>query len=193
MLYSTVNVEISLKVAFGDYLRARGYAVRWQDSGVVDPPTGGTATPGGPPKDTVSLVSDFPAEPTNIVRLTSDQKGPQTIVVPAFTLHALTLPARQGIRGLGHADYEWERHVRLDGFAADEFQHRELADLIHDFFNDVGEKEFEISGYDQNAAAPPDVGPLRVRLAAVQRPVKQEWPQQVRYYVTATAVLYYIA
>lgn len=186
MKYSTNNVEVSLTLALAEYIRARGFDIRWQATEAVD-----TQTVLPEEKGTVTFVPDFPANPTDIVRLNSDSENPEAVVIPAFTLHCPEQPERVRIVGLGHSDYHWQREVRIDGFAWDEFQHRELADLLHDFFNETGSKEIPIYDHDANQSAPPSIGTMQVTIARAEKRERWDWPDACRYYVTATAIMAY--
>jgi hypothetical protein len=143
MRYTTTNLEVSMTLCLADMLRAKGYDIYWHATGTTDAHT----TTSGGAKGTITLVPDFPANPTYIVRLKSENAGPEEIVLPALTLHCLRGARRVEHVGLGHADYLWERHVLIDGLARDEFQQRELADLLHEWLNDEWRKRMPMGDF----------------------------------------------
>jgi len=119
-------------LALATFLRANGYAIRWHAAQTIEPRTA------GPDRGTLTLVPDFPANPTTIVRLSDSDPSPSladvsTIVVPALALQMVTQPARITLAGLGQIESEWAREVLIDGFARDDGEHRHLADLLTTF------------------------------------------------------------
>lgn len=192
MKYSTNNVQISLTLHLAEFLRARGYDVLWHADKSVDAQTAGLAEP----KDTITLVPDFPENPAFVVRkqgLNGDTASAEEVVVPAMTLMVLDTPTPIGIRGLGHRDRDWERSFRIDGIASDDFQQRELADLVHDWLLDEQNKTFTISDYDTDTVNPPVLAdPVVVEFAHVGRKTLPQEVEAVRPYFYATVTLSYI-
>lgn len=187
MKFTTNNILVSLTTALADYVKSQGYDVLWKATGETDP-----QTLGGTTKATVTFTPSMPANPAYIVRLKSDSAGPEEVVVPVLALQVPTDPKRIDIMGLGHKDYLWERDVRVDLFAMDEFQQREMADLLHDWLNSEEYKEFPILDYAANPAAPPALGNCRVEFALVERQELIHEVEAIRYYVKASAVISYI-
>lgn len=188
MLYTTSNIQTSLTTALATLLRANGYDVYWHASGVTETQTAGLGTA----KAVVTLVPEFPANPTSIVRLNDANVGEETVVVPALTLHVLGSPRRIRLRGLGHSDYEWARTVRIDGLAADEFQQRELQDLLYSWLHDTEWKEIPVFDYEADASSPPQLDPVYVQNAVVDRQELYLEVEAARYYLRALINLYYI-
>ena len=186
--YGTENLTISMTLHLADYLRSRGYDVFWHATQTTDANTAGLT----PAKATVTLVPEFPANPTTIVRLRDEAAGPEQIVVPAFSLQVVGSPTRMEGLGLGHKDARWERELRVDGLAANDYQHRAFQDLLFDWLLSVENKEFVISDYDTDPANPTPLDPAWVTFATTDRAELISQIEAVRYYVRATAVLSYI-
>lgn len=188
MLYTTTNVQVSLSMALGQFLQSIGYNVHWQATGETDAQTAGLATPLG----TITLVPEFPANPQYIVRLKGDSSGPEVIVIPALCLRIEGSPTRKVIRGLGHKDYEWQRHIVVDGFASNEFEHRSLADALYTWFQSVEWKEFPVYNYDANPVSPALLGSLWVETTGVDRKALVNDNEAVKYYIQAVSLVTYI-
>lgn len=188
MKYSTNNVLVSLTNNLATMLRANGYDVLWHKTGTTDARTDGSPEA----KATVTLVSEFPANPTFIVRLKSDTAGAEEIVVPALSLRLTKLPMQVESLGIGHTERYWEREVMVDGLAADEFQHRDLLDLLHDWLRSVEFKKFGINDYDTNKSAPPALEPVEIQSAGVFGQELVHENEAVRYYMQATARFQYV-
>lgn len=189
MKFSTNNVQISMTIALATEFRAKGFDVFWHSTREQD-----NHTNGGIAKDVVTLVPEFPANPAFIVRkqgLRSDSPV-EEIVVPAFSVQLPSYPKRGEILGLGHPEYEWDRLFRVDGLAADEFQHRQIGDLLHDWLQSIEEKEFSIYDYDTDPANPPLLGPVRIKFPQVERLELVQESEAARYYIRATAILRYV-
>lgn len=192
MKYSTNNVQISMTMHLAEYLREKGYDVRWHTDKSVDAQTAGLPAA----KDTVTLVPDFPEDPAFVVRkqgLNGDTASPEEVVVPAMTLMVLDTPIPVAILGLGHKEREWERSLRIDGIATDDFQQRELADLLHDWLLAEQNKAFTISDHDGDPASPVVLeDPVYVEFAHVARKTLPQEVEAVRPYFYATVTLSYI-
>jgi hypothetical protein len=186
--YGTENLTVSLTIAFADYLRSNGYDVYWHATQTTDANTAGLSTP----KATVTLVPEFPANPSPIVRLRDESAGPEQIVVPAFSLQVLGSPKRITILGLGHKEYEWEREIRVDGLAANDYQHRAFQDLLHDWLQSEEYKALPVSDYRDDPANPTPLEPVQVTFAVADRTELVNQIEAVRYYVRATAVITYV-
>jgi hypothetical protein len=185
--YSTVNTLVSLTQDLATALRAAGYNVFWQQTGDTDAHTSALGTP----LATVTLVKDFPANPTYIVRLKSDNAGTEEVVVPAFTLYLPDHPRRGPHLGLGHAEYTWTREMWIEGFAFDDFQQKDLGDLLHVWLNGTKDKEFPVRDHVANPVTPPALGAVRVEKATVERLELVNQVEAVRYFVRAVTVLAY--
>jgi hypothetical protein len=185
MRYSTESLTVSLTVALSDFLRSRGYDIYWVATQTTDVNTLGSL------KATVTIVPEFPANPATIVRLKSDSAGNSEIVVPAMSLQIVGPPKRISILGLGHADYEWERELRVDGFASDEFQQMALMDLFHDWLSSEEDKALPVSDYS-DPANPVVLDPVHVTYAEPDRLELYQGNDAVRYYVRLTATVRYI-
>jgi hypothetical protein len=181
-------MQVSVTLSLADFLRSRGYDVRWHATDTVD----ANVVDAAHPKAEVTLVPDFPANPSFIVRLKSDSASSDEIVVPALSVHALPGPKRVRHIGIGHSDWEWERHVLVDGLAADDFQQRELADLLHDWLNSEWRKPVPISDYDTDPTTPTPLEPAYVDFATVDRDELYTENDAARYYVRADAMLRYV-
>lgn len=188
MRFSTTNLTVSMTNALATYLRSQGYDIRWHVTDTIDAQTAGLPAP----RATITLVPEFPANPAGIVRLKTEEMGPDVVAVPALSLQVVGAPARIAIRGLGHTDYEWARRIRVDGLAADEFQHREFQDLLHRWLMDEEWKTFPIYDHELDPADPEEIGPVYVTRAAVNREELYLEVEAARYYVRAQASLSYI-
>lgn len=198
MKYTTINLDTSLTLAFAEFLRSRGYDVYWHSAGVIESQTAALATP----KAIVTLAPDFPADPvtvlpahpTNVQRLKSGELTEDELVVPALSLRTLGSPLKGAIQGLGHRDYEWIRDFMVDGFAADQFQHRELADTLLDWLSQGEYKYLPVSDYSTDPANPTELDTVVVlqEYSAVQRKELVHDVEAVRYYIQATARITYV-
>jgi hypothetical protein len=187
MKLTTNNLLVSLTVALAGHLRAKGYDIYWQAADTTDAQT---VLP--EKKGTVTFVPAFPANPTFIVRLRSESAGTEEIVVPAISLMVGKSPHRVRSRGLGHKDYEWERKFSVFALAADEFQHRELADLLHDWLESESFKAIPMADYDADAATPPPLEPVYVVMSSTDPREVYADNDATRYRITTTAVVTYI-
>lgn len=188
MKYSTSNVLTSLTLDLATQCRANGYDIFWQATGDTDAETLGLSAP----KATITLVNEFPANPALIVRLKNDSAGSNEIVVPAMALQLPTYPRRVEILGLGHKDYWWERRILIDAFAADQFQQRDIGDLLHDWLQSEEFKELPINDFDSDAENPPALDNVLVQVASVESKLLQYQVEAVRFYTKATALVRYI-
>lgn len=189
MQYSTRNLEVSLTLNLATYLRANGYDIRWHATDTVETNTAGA----DPARAEVTLVPEFPAIPVTIVRLKSEESRQDEVVVPALSLQVLDTPERIRIQGLGHTDYQWQRSIRVDGFGADEFQHKDLQDLLHDWLQSEEWKRFEIYDYVSDPDNPALLeDPVIVVGSTIERRELIHEIEAVRYYVRAQATVAYI-
>lgn len=192
MKFTTNNVQTSLTLDLAAFLRGKGFDVRWHATGDTEGQTAGLVGA----KDTVTFVPDFPENPAFIVRkqgLNGDSTGAEEVVVPAVTVQALHTPTEIGIIGLGHPERDWEREIRVEAIAADAFQHRELADLLHEWLLGTTGKAFTIYDYDADPGTPVALDEqMRVVSAYVRRTMLPHEVEAVRPYINATAVLAYI-
>jgi hypothetical protein len=197
MKYSTNNIQASLTIALAEFLRSAGFDVYWQGAGgVVDQHTSDLDEA----KGIVTLVPDFPsdpvyilpANPTNIQRLKSEGLSIEEVVVPALSLQVIGGPQKGRILGLGHREYEWVREVRIDGLAADQFQHRELADLLFGWLQSEDRKEIPVYDYDANPTEPEPLAPVEVISATAERQELIHEVEAIRYYVRATTRVTYV-
>jgi len=186
--YNTNNMLVSLTLDLAQHLRDHGYAVRWHATGDVDPPTTG---PLSSARGEITLVPSFPANPALIVGLRDENTRADNVVVPALALCLPDAPKRKAIAGLGHREWEWLREVHVDALAVDEFQHRELADLLHDWFESEANKPLPISDYGADSSTPTPLEPVRVDVSAVTRNEQIHEVEAIRYQIRAMAVLSY--
>jgi hypothetical protein len=188
MRYGTQNLTVSMTISLAEFLKSNGYDVFWQATQTTEANTAGLLVP----KDTVTLVPEFPANPAPIVRLRNDTAGSYQIVIPALSLQVIGAPRRIGILGLGHTEYEWERELRVDGLAANDYQHRAFQDMLHDWLMSVEFKRFPISDYETDPANPTPLEPAWITFAGTDRTELVSEIEAVRYYVKATATLSYV-
>lgn len=198
MKYSTYNLQTSLTIALAEFLRSKGYDVFWHTAGLLEEQTAGLDEA----KATITLVPDFPSDPAyivpanpgNVQRLKSGSTSHAEIVVPALSLQVLGTPRKGRILGLGHREYEWVRDVRVDGLAADQFQHFSLADLLHDWFTKDEYRVVPVDDYEADPANPPALEPVEV-LQQVSETERQELVHEVeavRYYLRTTTRVTYV-
>ena len=198
MLYSTNNVQISLTVALAEYLRAQGYDVYWHTAALLEEQTAGLAEA----KAIITLVPEFPSDPVfilpanpeNVQRLKSEGVPSAEVIVPALSLQIIGSPRKGKIQGLGHRDYEWTRDLRVDGLAADAFQHRALADLLFEWLSGNDYRYLPVNDYDTNPTTPPALSPVEV-LQDSSSAIRNELIHEVaaiRYYVQAQTRISYV-
>lgn len=196
MKYTTNNLQTSLTIALADFLRSKGYDIYWHAAGTISPQTAGLSEA----KAIISFVPAFPSKPTfilpanheNIQRLKGRNLGEEYVVVPALTLQVHGSPRRVRIRGLGHKDYEWTREVQIYGLAADKYQHRELADLLHHWLTSEEFKEIPVFDYDSDPSAPPALPPVHVLHSDVDWQELYQEVEAIRYYFRAFATVTYV-
>lgn len=176
MKYSTNNLTLSLYQHLATQLRSYGYDVRWWATGDVEFLTGGTS------KGVMTLVPEFPANPTTIVRLTAGTPTESEIVIPAFTLQVVGGPIKIARYGLGDSRFERERLFLIDGFVRDQYEHRELADLLYEWLEPSG-TYLTVWDYDANADAPPELDPALVWDLQVDRRELTDGDEAIRYYI----------
>lgn len=186
MYYSTENLQISLTLNLASFLRERGFSTFWHSTAETE------ATPVDPSAGTIAFIAEIPANPTPFVRLKSESGGSEEIVVPALTLHTYGSPRRMRILGLGHREYEWERDIQIDAFAADDDQQRRLADLLHEWLQREELQELPVSDFRSNAVSPTALEPVRVVFSDVRREDLVNENAAVRYYIRVEATLQYV-
>lgn len=187
MNYSTDNLLISLNRKLAESLRAFGYDVRWFATGEVE-----THTAGGEAKGTVTLVPDFPANPTYIVRLNDGgSPGAEEIAVPAFALRLDDSPERGDRAGIGESVFYRERTFEIDGFAADDFQQRELMDFFYEWLQ-IGDVYLPVWDYSTDPDNPTSLEPLEVWRAYVEKENFLHEIEAIRYYIRIVAIVRYV-
>jgi hypothetical protein len=187
--YSLTNVTLSVVQELSDQLRAAGYDVRIHESGAVYPQTAGLPTP----KATVTLVDQFPADPTLLSGPTSDRGSANAIRVPAFSVEVSSVGQKVALRGLGHQDYWRQGRFRVDGFAADAFQQREIHAALSDWLLEA-DVSIPARDYEGTPGNPQALGPLMIPDEGVVVQAR-EIPNEhdaVRYYIQATAIVRYV-
>lgn len=177
--FSDINLVTSMAGYFANQLTAGGWAVYWQARGVLS----GTAVVGE-----VTIVPEFPAEPSNLVI------GPRTrtqseVIVPAFAVSINVTPHEEVIAGLGEDSYETATEITIDGFVETKAQHMAFSTLFRNWFR----KDTYIPIYDWegNAVTPNLVEDrnLYVRDRQVEVIDSPNLPNPVRYYINMTAEL----
>jgi hypothetical protein len=179
MKYSLENLTVSLTLNLASFLRSRGYTVLWQESGETE------ESELTPSLGTISFIPEIPANPSPFVRLKSESGDLSEIVVPALTLQIFDSPKRKRSLGIGHTEHFWEQEVRIDAFAGDETQHRQLAMLFHEWLQRAGQQELPVSDYSGNATTPTVLEPVRVLFSDVRREELQNENAAVRFYINA--------
>jgi hypothetical protein len=180
MLYTTTNLQIGATLDFASRMQKAGYNIFWHAVGVLDP-----STAEGEPLGTITLVRDFPANPTYVVGLKSESPAEHEVVVPAFTVQVLS-PRKLQRLGIGNPLFFRERVVQIDGLVANQFQHRELADLI---YSEYDKDKVFISVTDDAGDA---LEPVRVPMVRVVRTEAIDQDESIRYYIRAVLVLSYV-
>lgn len=185
MKYDTTNMTLSLYRHLSELLRGLGYDVFWHATGETDPQTAGLAEK----KGTITLVPEFPANSSTIVRLISGSPDEHQIAVPAFALKVLGGPKKIKRQGLGDPIFERERRFRIDGFALDSAGHRALADSLYDWLEGT-DKRLDIWDYS-GGSNPTPLEPALVRFAEVDREELYQENEAIRYYIHLIAALRY--
>lgn len=198
MRYTTINLETSLTLALAEFLKAQGYDIYWHSAGALENHTAALATS----KAVITLVPDFPADPAtilsanpaNVQRLKAGELGEDELVVPALSLQMLGPPAKGAILGLGHKDYDWVRSFRVDGFAADQYQHRELADALMEWLSSGAYQYLSAYDYSVDPLNPTPLQAVEViqERSTVQRGELIHDVEAVRYYIQSTARIAYV-
>lgn len=186
MKYSTRNLQVSLSLELAKYLREQGFDVYWHVSNVLEPQTAGLLSP----RDKVTFVPEFPANPLYIVRLKSGTNDAE-VEVPALSLQVLGSPRKIKRLGLGDRRFERERDVRVEVLAADEAQQKEMLDLLYDWAH--GEDvEFPVKDYDSDPTDPPSLDSVWVEWVSGDMVELVSEIPTIRYYVQLLMGVRYI-
>lgn len=184
MIYSTSNLTLSFYRQFAEMLQEAGYNITWYASKETE------YTSVDPAKGTITLVPEFPANATQIVRLITGSPGEQEVVIPAFALQVPDGPRKIARLGLGDSTFEREREIRIDGFATDSYEHRELTDLLYDWLQG-GDKRLDVWDYGQDMSNPPLLDPVQVWYADVARQELTQGDEGHRYYINLVGSVRY--
>jgi hypothetical protein len=189
--YTADNVSISLQRDLAIALKAFGYNVLWRATGETEAQNMAGL---GTAKGTVTLTPEFPANPAYLVKTAGLNDGSvptdEEIQVPAFTLVLPTGPKKIAPFGLGDSMFERQRGFRIEGFAWDEFQQRELMDFFYNWL-EAGTVMLPVWDYASNPASPPALAPVEVIRADVQKAELIHEVEAIRYYVSVTAIISY--
>lgn len=189
MKYTSVNITISVQRSLATALKAFGYNVLWKATGDLE-----TQTAGGSAKGTVTLVPEFPENPAYLVKSAGLNDGStpkeEEIAVPAFAFILPTGPKKIHIAGIGHTDYEWQRGFRIEGFAWDEFQQRELMDFFYSWLQS-GTVRLPVWDYTSNPSAPPALDMVDVIRSDVDKSELIHEVAAIRYYLSVSAIISY--
>lgn len=189
MIYSSDNISVSIQRSFATALKAFGYNVLWRATDDFE-----AKTTGGTAKGTVTILPEFPENPAYLVKSAGLNDGStpkaEEIAVPAFVFVLPTGPKKISIAGIGHSDYEWQRGFRIEGFAWDEFQQRELMDFFYTWLQ-RGNVRLPIWDYVTNPSAPPALDPVDVIRADVEKTELIHEVAAIRYYLSASAIISY--
>lgn len=187
MLYSVTNVQTSLTLDLASRLRAAGYAVRWQTSGLVEDETAGLGTP----RATVTLVKEAPATPEHIVRLNEgDTPGEHEVAIPALSLHLPAPEQKMKRLGLGHTEFFRQRDILIDGLAQDEFEQTDLEALFNTWYGGSGVL-LSVSDYTDEEN-PVSLAPVEVIRAVIGTEEAETEIDAVRYYLFARLTIEYV-
>jgi hypothetical protein len=205
--YSEANVLNSVGLWLADRLRAAGYVLYWHRPDAVQLPDGtwwynyyaqaatylanpAFATPFTASRGLVSLYEGWPANPTYLVRPTTDGSVPQqdAIVVPALALSlAEAVPHRNAQLG-DRTTKVRTRHLVIEGAVREE-EHRWFKDQLALWFDP--ETVLDIKDHDAGDLA--DVGLVRVAQAGVASAKRALRPDAATYQVVLNALLEYVA
>ena len=189
--YTADNVLVSIQRDLANALKAFGYNVKWRATGEVE-----TYTMAGlqSAKGTVTLVPEFPATPAYLVKSAGLNDGSipreQEIQVPAFALVLPTAPKKIRRAGIGESIFERQRGFRIEGFAWDEFQQRELFDFFYNWL-EAGTVMLPVWDYASNPASPPALDPVEVIRADVQKAELIHEVEAIRYYISVSVIISY--
>lgn len=191
MKYTNSNLLVSLSEQFASTLLGAGFAVYWQTTGETVLPNSMTyPTPLG----TVTLVPEFPPDPVNVTRSPrlndGTVPGPGQVLVPAFALSIADSPIRMRRVGLGQAEFERWLTFYIYGFAYDEFQQRQLKDLLYGWLQ-IGDVRLQVWDYDNNPNTPNALEAMDVIDAQVTKDERVTEIDAIRYYVTAEVIVSY--
>ncbi len=190
MQYSTTNLIVSIQRQFADLLKEAGYNVRFHTTGEVE-----TFTKVGLEEalGTITLVPEFPGNPALLTRSSGlndgSTPGEGEVLIPAFAISFPDEAKRIRRDGIGSSVFERWRTVFIDGFAYDEFQQRELTDLLYEWLQ-IGDPLMSVWDYSD----PEDVQELRRCDVVGADVMKDEWITEIeaiRYFIHAKAILSY--
>jgi hypothetical protein len=189
--YTADNVSISLQRDLAIALKAFGYNVLWRATGETEAQNmPGLVTA----KGTVTLAPEFPENPAYLVKSAGLNDGStpkeEEIAVPAFAFVLPTGPKKIRIAGIGHSDYEWQRGFRIEGFAWDEFQQRELMDFFYTWIQG-GNVRLPVWDYVSNPSSPPALDPVDVIRADAEKTELIHEVAAIRYYLSVSAIISY--
>ncbi len=143
--YTSLNLTTSAAIFLANKFTSGGWAVHWQATNV----TSGSAGQG-----TVTLVPEFPDEPSNLILPVSGVAFTQhEVTIPAFTVQLSSEPVEDERAGLGEEVFESKARILIDGYVVDQAQHLAFATLFRNWFRK--DTWFPVFDFETNPTAPP--------------------------------------
>jgi hypothetical protein len=196
MKYTTENLLISLQRELADKLLEAKYNVLWYATGETENPTLGEDESA---KDTVTLIPEFPVNPTFMAR----RPGPNSSVtaeqgkvfVPAFAVSLLDGAKRISRAGIGMVEFERWLLVRFDGFAYDKFQQRALQDLLYEWLTventTTRDIRIPVLDYSTDPDDPDELDSAEVIDAVITKEELVTEIEAIRYGIHASVIISY--
>ena len=180
--YTSLNLTTSAAVYVANKFTSEGWAVHWQAVDV----TSGTATNG-----TVTLVPEFPDEPSNLVLPVSGMAWTQHEVrIPAFTVQLSSEPVEDERAGLGEEIFESRARILIDGYVVDQAQHLAFATLFRNWFRK--DTYLPVFDFETNPTSPSLIDEfVQIEDRFLSRLEVVNVPRPVRYYLNLEVEISY--
>ena len=172
--YTSLNLTTSAAVYIANKFTETGWAIHWQATNI----TSGVATNG-----TVTLVPEFPDEPSNLILPVSGVAFTQhEVTIPAFTVQLSSEPVEEDRVGLGDATFESRARILIDGYVVDQAQHLAFATLFRNWFRK--DTWFSVFDFETNPTSPPLIDEfVQINDRFLNRLEVVNVPRPVRYYL----------
>jgi len=142
--YTSLNLTTSAAVYLANKFTSEGWEIHWQATNV----SSGINTQG-----TVTLVPEFPDEPSNLVLpKTGLTRTQHEVIIPAFTVQLSSEPAEQSRAGLGEDVFESQARILIDGYVVDQAQHLAFATMFRNWFRK--DTYFPVYDFDTSPTSP---------------------------------------
>lgn len=171
-----LNLTTSVARYLAEKFTGAGWAIYWQATDVMS----GTATNGE-----VTLVPEFPSEPSMLVLPPRDARTSTEVLLPAFSVQLISEPSEVSRAGLGQDLFEQFASFAIEGFAVNQEQHMAFATVFRNWFRE--DTRLLIYDYENDPVDPSliDVDVIvERRLVDRLYTLDQNAPRQLRYFLS---------